>query len=230
MFPVVSCTMSGMSEEDRKRLGREVIARRTELGMTTTKGLAEKAKLSARMLGDVENGRRQNFSPGAKAQIEHALDWMYGTVDDILAGDPPTPIPDVRSDGRQEPLGIVMQVDLTAIPGDALVEELRRRLRSDFDYLSSKPVRRWTGLIEIIETKGDEDVVEATTEPDAPGEAVQAQEESAGPVGDQPDEHEPEADLADEANHGPSLRGIEAHLSSDGLGVEDSDDRRDKRG
>ena len=58
--------------------------------MVTTKALAEKAKLSPRMLGDVENGRRTNFSTGAKAQIEHALNWMYGSVDDILAGYNPT--------------------------------------------------------------------------------------------------------------------------------------------
>lgn len=79
-----------MEADNRKRLGRLVIARRTELGMRTTKALAEQADLSPRMLGDVENGRRENFSAGAKAQIERALQWQPGSIDAALAGDNPT--------------------------------------------------------------------------------------------------------------------------------------------
>jgi hypothetical protein len=80
------CAMDG---SDRKRLAREVISRRVELGMKTTKALADKAGLSPRMLGDVENGRRDNFSPGAKAQIERALRWDAGSIDAVLGGKSP---------------------------------------------------------------------------------------------------------------------------------------------
>ncbi|MCV7275728.1 helix-turn-helix domain-containing protein [Mycolicibacter arupensis] len=80
-----------MESDNRKRLGGAVVARRTELGMRTTKALAELANLSTRMLGDVENGRRSNFSPGAKAQIERALQWEPGSIDSLLAGGESTP-------------------------------------------------------------------------------------------------------------------------------------------
>lgn len=78
-----------MESTNRKRLAQAVIARRVELGMTTTKALAEEAKLSPRMLGDVENGRRDNYSDGAKAQIERALAWDSGSIDAVLAGKTP---------------------------------------------------------------------------------------------------------------------------------------------
>lgn len=170
--------MGNMDDEHRKRLGQEVIARRTELGMTTTKALADKAKLSPRMLGDVENGRRQNFSAGAKAQIEHALDWMYGSIDDVLAGAHPTVVVSQPRTPRQG--GTSIQVDLTAIPGDALLEELRRRMRSDLEYLSSKPVGRWTGLIELVEREVD-DGLDNETSAGASPEERQAQEAASGP-------------------------------------------------
>lgn len=93
MFPAVSRTIADMESDNRKRLGHAVVARRTDLGMRTTKALAELADLSPRMLGDVENGRRDNFSPGAKAQIERALQWEPGSIDAVLAGGDPTPMP-----------------------------------------------------------------------------------------------------------------------------------------
>lgn len=86
LFPLVSCTIATMESKHRKRLAQAVIARRTELGMLTTKALADRAKLSPRMLGDVENSRRDNFSPGAKAQIERALRWDPGSIDSVLSG------------------------------------------------------------------------------------------------------------------------------------------------
>ena len=93
MFLVVSCTITGMEANNRKRLGVAVVARRIELGMRTTKALSEKTDLTPRMLGDLENGRRDNFSSGTKAQIERALQWAPGSIDSTLAGGDPTPIP-----------------------------------------------------------------------------------------------------------------------------------------
>lgn len=89
MFPIVSGTIAAMESENGKRLAQAVVARRTALGMLTTKALAEKAKLSPRMLGDVENARRFNFSDGAKAQIERALEWAPGSIDLLLDGRDP---------------------------------------------------------------------------------------------------------------------------------------------
>ncbi|OYN76850.1 hypothetical protein [Mycolicibacterium sphagni] len=80
-----------MTTNDWKRVADKVIARRVELGMLTTTALAKRANLTPRALGDVENARRTNYTQGTKAQIEYALDWVYGSIDDILAGHEPTP-------------------------------------------------------------------------------------------------------------------------------------------
>lgn len=81
-----------MTGTEWNRLAEQVIARRVSLGMKTTKAFAEAADLSARMVGDVENARRTNYSAGAKAQIENALRWRPGSIDLVLTGGEPTPI------------------------------------------------------------------------------------------------------------------------------------------
>jgi transcriptional regulator with XRE-family HTH domain len=92
MFLLVSCTITGMSVDEWKRAGEKIIARRIALGMTTTTALAQRTGLSARMLGDIENARRQNFAKPTIAQIEHALEWAPGSIDSILSGGDPTPL------------------------------------------------------------------------------------------------------------------------------------------
>lgn len=79
-----------MTDTEWKRLAALVVRRRVELGMKTTKSLADRAGLTARMLGDVENARRTNYSAGAKAQIENALRWADGSIDAVLTGGDPT--------------------------------------------------------------------------------------------------------------------------------------------
>lgn len=78
-----------MTGSQWKQLAQQVISRRTQLGMKTTKALADAAGLTARMVGDIENARRENYSAGAKAQIENALHWTPGSIDDILSGREP---------------------------------------------------------------------------------------------------------------------------------------------
>lgn len=92
-----------MTTQDWKRLADKVIARRVELGMHTTTALAERSKLTPRALGDVENARRTNYTRGTKAQIEHALDWVYGSIDDILAGKDPTVVDGVTVTSSESP-------------------------------------------------------------------------------------------------------------------------------
>lgn len=81
-----------MTGQDGKRLGEYVVQRREQLGMRTTKALADKVKMTPRALGDVENGRRTNYSAGTKARLEIALEWRPGSIDAILAGGEPTPV------------------------------------------------------------------------------------------------------------------------------------------
>ncbi|MFV8317182.1 helix-turn-helix transcriptional regulator [Mycobacterium sp. 23] len=82
-----------MTGLDGKRLGSRVVQRREQLGMRTTKALAERVGMTPRALGDVENGRRTNYSPGTKARLEIALEWQQGSVDATLGGGEPTPLP-----------------------------------------------------------------------------------------------------------------------------------------
>jgi transcriptional regulator with XRE-family HTH domain len=78
-----------MAGAEWKRLGARIVRRRVELGMKTTKALADQTGLTPRMLGDIENGRRTNYSPGTIAQIEIALRWVAGSVHTVLAGGDP---------------------------------------------------------------------------------------------------------------------------------------------
>jgi len=91
MFPLVSCTIAYMAEDGWKRLGTRIVQRRTELGMRTTKALAEKSRLTSRTLGDMENGRRTNYGPATKAAVEIALQWGADSINQIVAGGEPTP-------------------------------------------------------------------------------------------------------------------------------------------
>lgn len=81
--------MVDMTGTDWKRVATEVVARRTALGMTTSKALADRAQLTTRVIGDIENARRTNYSQGTLAQIENALNWKPGSIELLLAGEDP---------------------------------------------------------------------------------------------------------------------------------------------
>jgi transcriptional regulator with XRE-family HTH domain len=81
-----------MTGNEWNRLGDRIVRRRTELQMRTTVALAARTGLTPRMLGDIEKGRRQNYSPATKARIEAALDWEPGSIAAVLAGLEPTAI------------------------------------------------------------------------------------------------------------------------------------------
>lgn len=86
-----------MGTNQAERLGQLVVARRIQLGMRTSVALAEAAGLTPRVISDLESGRRSNFSASTKAQIEAALKWHTGSIDDALGGRHPRPI----REGRQ---------------------------------------------------------------------------------------------------------------------------------
>lgn len=77
------------TENAAERLGRLVRARRKRLQLHTAADFAEAAQVSTRLIGDLETGRRSNFSAANKASIEDTLDWEYGSIDDTLAGGDP---------------------------------------------------------------------------------------------------------------------------------------------
>ncbi|SIN33241.1 helix-turn-helix domain-containing protein [Mycobacteroides abscessus] len=81
-----------MGTNEAERLGQLVVARRIQLGLRTSVALAEAAGLTTRVISDLESGRRSNFSASTKAQIEGALKWHTGSIDDALKGGEPRPV------------------------------------------------------------------------------------------------------------------------------------------
>lgn len=80
-----------MAEENWKRLGDYVIARRIALGMRDRGALAAVTGVSERTLGKVETGRR--VSPGTLGALENHLDWAPGSCRQILADGDPVVLP-----------------------------------------------------------------------------------------------------------------------------------------
>jgi transcriptional regulator with XRE-family HTH domain len=71
-----------------EQLAQEVKRRRRALGIRTTAGLAERMKVSSRVLGDIENARR-SVSTETYAALEAALGWSEGSVEAIFSGGDP---------------------------------------------------------------------------------------------------------------------------------------------
>ncbi len=77
-------TITGMWEQVADRI-RE---RRAELRLTRAQ-LADAARVSARLLGDLENARRANYDGRTLAQVELALGWRRGAFARIGHGQEP---------------------------------------------------------------------------------------------------------------------------------------------
>lgn len=100
-----------MGTNEAERLGQLVVARRIQLGLRTSVALAEAAGLTPRVISDLELGRRSNFSASTRAQIEGALKWHTGSIDDALKGREPRPI---RGAGLSDLLPPRTELDATS--------------------------------------------------------------------------------------------------------------------
>jgi DNA-binding XRE family transcriptional regulator len=76
------------------RFGREIRRRRTELGLTQAQ-LAVESGLSGQTIHSIETGKQEGYKPLTLAALETALMWQRGSCEAVLAGKPPTPVPDV---------------------------------------------------------------------------------------------------------------------------------------
>ncbi|MBB2940478.1 transcriptional regulator with XRE-family HTH domain [Actinoplanes lutulentus] len=76
---------------DWERLGRYVVSRRVELGYTQRTDFAEATRITARVLSDIENGRRGNFDQVTIAKLEYGLRWATGSVAKVVDGGAPEP-------------------------------------------------------------------------------------------------------------------------------------------
>lgn len=73
--------------------------------MRTRESFAEATKLSTRILGDLEKGRRDSYSQGTLLVVENALEWEPGSIQSILDGGDPTPVAHLAGyDEMGEPL------------------------------------------------------------------------------------------------------------------------------
>ncbi|GAB1642574.1 hypothetical protein [Krasilnikovia sp. MM14-A1259] len=77
----------GMSEWER--LGAHVVARRVAMGYRARGDLASAVGISARVLFDIEKGRRTNYDAVTIAALEKALGWETGSVARVVAGGEP---------------------------------------------------------------------------------------------------------------------------------------------
>jgi transcriptional regulator with XRE-family HTH domain len=75
--------------QDWARVGRYVVARRTDMGFDLRAEFAAHAKITTRVISDLENARRGNYDQVTIAKLEKALGWATGSVDRIAAGGEP---------------------------------------------------------------------------------------------------------------------------------------------
>lgn len=67
------------------RLGQAIVAERSRTWRTRAE-FARAARVSARVIGDLERGRRSNYLDTTKAAVEGALGWDPGSCDAIVNG------------------------------------------------------------------------------------------------------------------------------------------------
>lgn len=70
--------------EAKEKLGTAVATRRVQLGMRTAKQLAEASGLSARLISDVESGRRNSYAEASLTALDQALQWPEGNAQHLL--------------------------------------------------------------------------------------------------------------------------------------------------
>jgi transcriptional regulator with XRE-family HTH domain len=68
-----------------EKLGHDVRARRTELGLTQAE-IADRGGPSVETLRTVENNRAGRLSPRMRRALERVLGWESGSIDAVLAG------------------------------------------------------------------------------------------------------------------------------------------------
>lgn len=89
LLPVAECFRHDGRVTDWQRVGKYVVDRRVELGFKTRSDLASAVQVTARTLGDIENGRRGNFDPVTIASLERVLGWETGSLKRIADGGEP---------------------------------------------------------------------------------------------------------------------------------------------
>lgn len=67
--------------------------RRQDVGLLTATALAARMKVSSRIIGEIENGRRDSYRNATLWSLDDALFWERGSAQAILNGGEPRPLP-----------------------------------------------------------------------------------------------------------------------------------------
>lgn len=78
--------MDPFTKEDWKRLGVRITQARVARGFMTAKDLAKDMGVTPRVIGDLENGRRDNYGSVTLAKLEQSLGWEPGGAKMLLGG------------------------------------------------------------------------------------------------------------------------------------------------
>lgn len=72
-----------------QRLGEMIVERRLELGWTQQQ-FSVAAGVAAKVISDLENGRRADYQVPTLVKVQTTLGWATGSIQDVLAGGLPT--------------------------------------------------------------------------------------------------------------------------------------------
>ncbi len=135
-----------------ERLGREVVSRRRELGLTQAE-VAQRGGFSVTTLHGVENNRDGRLSKRLRQALEKAIEWEPGSVDAVLSGqDPrvaPARVPGPPSEQGGDPGKV-------AAERFAVVQRLLRMRRAFVEHREAMP--------EAVREAMQEEVTAATRE------------------------------------------------------------------
>jgi len=130
LFRSVPVRVSVMEpQKDWAALAREIKRRRVILGFQRQKAFAEQLPFGARLLGELENGRRGTYEDTTLSALETALYWAPGSIAKVLAGDAPTELP--LPVPPASPLADKADAELVAEISERIAELTRRLPRTD---------------------------------------------------------------------------------------------------
>lgn len=123
-----------------KRLGQLLYERRHELGYPVREAFVEEKGLrNSRVVSDLENAKRTNFSRGTLLEIEDVYGWQRNSIQQVLDGGEPTPI--------QAAEGVTVR-DLRPTPA-----KLRREIRASVDRVLDADLIRVRDFIDGLVRK-----------------------------------------------------------------------------
>lgn len=109
--------MTTASEEDWPRLAAHIERRLNELRLQW-KDIPDRGGPSTAKVRELRNGNSQTLNRSKRRDLERALEWVAGSVDEVLAGGEPTNLENLHA-------------SLQDVATDDLLSEIRSRIPDD---------------------------------------------------------------------------------------------------